>query len=118
MARRALWIGAFAILLAIVVLAAAIRRPVLTLGGSDVGRLPRGLAPSDLNLLFITLDTTRADKLGCYGEKNVATPSLDSLTSGVLFERAIAPAPLTLPAHSTIFTGEPPPIHGVRDNGG
>jgi arylsulfatase A-like enzyme/Tfp pilus assembly protein PilF len=114
-------IGVAVIALATIVAAltfAAMRRPALTLGGGDVGHLPRGLKPSDLNLLFITLDTTRADKLGCYGETNVATPSLDSLASGVLFERAIAPAPLTLPAHSTIFTGVPPPIHGVRDNGG
>lgn len=95
------------------------RRSAVTVDGVDLGRLPRGLKPSDLNVIVLTLDTTRADKLGAYGEKNVATPSLDRLASeGVLFEQAIAPAPLTLPAHSTIFTGTPPPVHGVRDNGG
>jgi arylsulfatase A-like enzyme/Tfp pilus assembly protein PilF len=118
--RRPLWLGAAAVLLVVLGGAGwALRRPAVSVAGIDVGRLPRGLAPSDLNVLFITLDTTRADKLGCYGEKAVATPSLDRLASeGVLFERAIAAVPLTLPAHSTIFTGQPPPAHGVRDNGG
>ena len=49
----------------------------------------------------------------------VETPNLDRLArEGVLFEQAVSPAPLTLPAHSSIFTGTFPPAHGVRDNGG
>ena len=84
-----------------------------------LGGLPRGLAPGDLNVLLITLDTTRADRLGCYGAKGVETPHLDGLAArGTLFERAIAPVPLTLPAHSSLMTGELPAMHGVRDNGG
>src|SRR4029453_18957625 len=72
-----------------------------------------------LNVLLVTLDTTRADKLGAYGDSSHATPTFDRLArEGVLFEKAIAPAPLTLPAHATILTGVDPPIHGVRDNGG
>lgn len=71
------------------------------------------------NLLLVTLDTTRADRLGCYGAKNVATPYLDALAArGVVFDNAISPSPLTLPAHCSIFTGLLPHEHGVRDNGG
>jgi arylsulfatase A-like enzyme/Tfp pilus assembly protein PilF len=75
--------------------------------------------PQDLNLVIITLDTTRADRIGAYGEPSHATPNIDRLAAeGVLFEHTVAPAPLTLPAHASLFTGEDPPFHGVRDNGG
>lgn len=88
-------------------------------GGSGLGRLPGGLSPSRLNLVVVTLDTTRADRLGCYGSRDVETPHLDRLAAGgVLFENAISPAPLTLPVHSSLFTGLFPGAHGVRDNGG
>ena len=71
------------------------------------------------NLILITADTLRADKLGCYGNDSVATPHIDRLAaSGVLFENAATVTPLTLPAHSSIFTGTYPTYHGVRDNGG
>ena len=83
------------------------------------GRLPSGVRPSDLNLLLVTLDTTRADRLGAYGFTAIETPNLDRIArEGVLFEHAVAPAPLTLPAHSSLFTSKLPPAHGVRDNGG
>lgn len=73
----------------------------------------------DYNVLIMTLDTTRADRIGAYGDRNASTPNIDRLAQeGVLFEQAVASAPLTLPAHSTIFTGMLPPRHGVRDNGG
>jgi choline-sulfatase len=72
-----------------------------------------------LNLLVITLDTTRADRIGAYGYADVQTPVLDGLArDGVLFEQAMTSAPLTLPAHGSIFTGTYPPQHGLRDNGG
>jgi choline-sulfatase len=72
-----------------------------------------------LNLVVITLDTTRADRLGPYGYTEVETPTLDRLArEGVVFEHAMSVAPLTLPAHCSIFTGRFPPQHGVRDNGG
>lgn len=75
--------------------------------------------PRDLNLLIVTLDTTRADRIGAYGYATAETPALDRLArEGVLFEQANTSAPITLPAHSTIFTGRFPPSHGVRDNGG
>ncbi len=85
----------------------------------DLGTLSGGLSRGDLNLLVITLDTTRADHLGAYGATEVETPALDRLgREGVVFEQAMATAPLTLPAHSSIFTAKFPPEHGVRDNGG
>jgi choline-sulfatase len=75
--------------------------------------------PNDLNLLVITLDTTRADRLGAYGFENAGTPVLDRLArEGTLFTHATSSAPLTLPSHASMFTGRFPPVHGVRDNGG
>ena len=70
------------------------------------------------SVLLITLDTTRADHLSPYGYGLVNTPIYDRLAvEGVVFERAYATCPLTIPSHSTIMTGRPPPSHGVRDNG-
>ena len=71
-----------------------------------------------LNILVITLDTTRADRIGCYGYAEAETPHLDSLAQrGIVFERAYAPAPMTAPSHSSLFTGLWPPEHGVLTNG-
>lgn len=79
--------------------------------------LGRGSAEG-FNLLVITLDTTRADHLGCYGHASAQTPVLDELANrGVRFEHAVCTVPLTLPSHATIFTGLYPPNHGVRNNG-
>ncbi len=87
--------------------------------GTSLGRVIGGVPQDQLNVVVITLDTTRWDRLGAYGDGAAVTPNLDRLAAeGVLFEQAIAAAPLTLPAHSTIFTGLLPPKHGVRDNGG
>jgi arylsulfatase A-like enzyme/Flp pilus assembly protein TadD len=73
---------------------------------------------SQPNLLVITLDTTRADRLGCYGYTTARTPALDSLAAaGVLCEQAYTVAPITLPAHASLFTGLYPPETGVRTNG-
>jgi len=70
------------------------------------------------NVILITLDTTRADHLACYGYPNIRTPNLDSLAQkGVLFEQAAASSPLTLPSHCSIMTGMYPTYHGVRVNG-
>ncbi len=70
------------------------------------------------NLLLITLDTVRADHLGCYGHSAARTPTLDTLAAtGVRFGQAIAPTPLTLPSHTTIMTGLTAPSHEVRNNG-
>jgi len=68
--------------------------------------------------LLITLDTTRADRLGSYGHRAARTPALDALAeSGVRFAGAYATAPLTLPSHATMLTGLYPPEHGLRTNG-
>lgn len=89
-------------------------------GAVELGRLPEGVGREALNLLVVTLDTTRADRLGAYGKATASTtPVFDRLAGdGVLFEQAMTSAPLTLPAHATMFTGHFPPQHGVRDNGG
>lgn len=69
------------------------------------------------NALLITLDTARADRLGAYGYAQARTPNLDALAaSGVRFDDATAPAPITGPSHAAILTGMLPGRHGVRDN--
>jgi len=71
-------------------------------------------APS---ILLVTLDTTRADRIGCYGYAKAETPALDSLAaSGVRFDRAYAQAPLTLASHASLLTGTYPATTGLRIN--
>ena len=68
------------------------------------------------NVILITIDTLRADYLGCYGNTRIPTPNLDALAAqGTLFERAYCQAPMTPPSHASILTGTYPPTHGVRD---
>lgn len=70
------------------------------------------------NVLLITLDTTRADRLGCAGYVQAQTPNLDRLAAeGVNCQAAYSPVPLTLPAHCTVLSGLYPPGHKVRNNG-
>jgi choline-sulfatase len=80
---------------------------------------PSTAPPRDANLLLITLDTTRADHLSCYGRRGAKTPHLDALAArGARFTRAVAQVPLTLPSHACIMTGAYPEVHGLRDMGG
>jgi len=73
----------------------------------------------DFSVILITVDTLRADKVGCYGETLVRTPAMDAwAAAGIRFEDCIAQTPLTLPSHTTIMTGTLPVFHGIRDNGG
>ncbi len=74
-------------------------------------------APSPApNVVVITIDTLRADHLGCYGDKQIKTPNIDTLAQdGVRFERAYTPVPVTLPAHSSLFTGTYPLRSGMHD---
>ncbi|MCL6584661.1 MAG: tetratricopeptide repeat protein [bacterium] len=73
---------------------------------------------SKYNLLLITIDTLRADHLGCYGYQNVKTPAIDALASeGILFTHALTPVPITLPSHVSIMTGLYPIQHGIQNNG-
>ena len=77
------------------------------------------LRPQPSGLVIVTLDTTRADRLPAYGFQGVATPAIDRLVSrGAVFDEAVSVAPLTLPSHTSLFTGLYPPNHGVRDNAG
>ncbi|MDZ4858756.1 MAG: sulfatase-like hydrolase/transferase [Candidatus Hydrogenedentes bacterium] len=70
------------------------------------------------NILLITVDTLRADRLGCYGYGLARTPAIDALAAaGVRCADATTTAPITMPAHASIMTGLLPPAHGVRDNG-
>lgn len=78
-----------------------------------------GLRPGPRNLVVISIDTLRADRLGSYGHAAAQTPHLDRLArSGLRFSQATTVVPLTLPAHSSLLTGTFPSWHGVRDNGG
>jgi arylsulfatase A-like enzyme/Tfp pilus assembly protein PilF len=70
------------------------------------------------DVVVVTLDTLRADRLGCYGNPAGLTPHLDALAEeSTLFEHAVAPAPITLPSHASLFTGRYPTATGVRNNG-
>jgi arylsulfatase A-like enzyme/Flp pilus assembly protein TadD len=69
------------------------------------------------NVVLITIDTVRADRVGCYGYRQAHTPNLDALArEGILFRTVVASIPLTLPSHCSILTGTYPTVHGVRDN--
>ncbi len=84
--------------------------------GTETTVMSDGAAP---NVLVITLDTLRADRLAPYGFEEIETPGLSRLArEGVLFENAHSTTPLTLPAHTSMFTGYYPLRHGVIDNGG
>src|SRR5580704_13237828 len=73
-------------------------------------------APPDVYL--ITIDTLRADHVGCYGDKQVETPALDALAAdGIRFTQAFTHSPITNTSHTTILTGLLPSVHGVTDFG-
>lgn len=93
-----------AVLLALVILGACT---------GAAGAEPAAPGPS---VLLITIDTLRADHVGCYGDAHVETPAIDGLAAqGVRFENAYAQAPITLPSHAVILTGTYPMFNGVRD---
>ncbi len=92
-----------------------------SLGCGGVGEPGAGSGAStgSPNILLITLDTLRADRLGSYGYAGARTPHLDALAGrGLRFSQATTVMPLTLPAHASLMTGTFPAYHGVRDNGG
>jgi arylsulfatase A-like enzyme/Flp pilus assembly protein TadD len=85
---------------------------------SDGARDGTGLDGAARSALLITLDTTRADHLEPYGAPAGSSPALAALAAdGVVFERAFAVSPLTLPTHASLLTGLYPPRHGLRNNG-
>src|SRR5271169_6132710 len=74
---------------------------------------PPSTGPS---VLLITVDTLRADHLGCYGDRDVKTPAIDSLAAhGIRFADALSQVPITLPSHAVILSGTYPMWNGVRD---
>jgi arylsulfatase A-like enzyme len=92
-------------------LAAAVAAGVLACG--DAG----GSGPRPTNLVLISLDTLRADHLGCYGRAGNPSPAIDSLAAaGVRFADASATSPWTLPSHVSMLTGLYPGSHGVRQH--
>lgn len=103
--------------------AASVSRALLLVGLFAAAVSPLAAVPATgssprPNLLLITLDTTRADHLGCYGAKGVQTPVLDGLAAkGARFDEAHAHVPLTLPSHANILTGDLPSTLNLRVNG-
>ena len=93
---------------------------VLLFGGIAlwVGLRRNDIVPIDINtIILISLDTTRADRLNCYGYEHQTTPHIDAIARQSLrYEHAFSPVPLTLPAHCSMFTGLIPPSHGVHLN--
>ena len=111
MRRKTILVGS-AVLLA----AAAV---VVLVFGPRRASFDRLRGETDFNVILVTVDTLRADKVGCYGAPLVKTPTMDRLAAqGIRYERCMAQTPLTLPSHATILTGTLPLFHGVRDNGG
>lgn len=76
-----------------------------------------GPRPAIRNVLLISIDTLRADRVSAYGFPRPTTPNIDAVArEGVLFENVHTPVPMTLPAHVSMLTGTLPPTHGLRDN--
>ncbi len=92
---------------------------LVVVGGSVTFGLWYGLrkpqAPPDI--LLISIDTLRADRLGCYGYRAGRTPTIDRMAAeSAVFDAVVAPLPVTLPSHASMLTGLIPPRHGVRVN--
>jgi arylsulfatase A-like enzyme len=69
------------------------------------------------NVLWIVMDTVRADHLSCYGYKHVTSPAIDNIAQeGLIFEKALAAAPWTLPSHASMFTGMYPRTHQTTNS--
>jgi arylsulfatase A-like enzyme len=98
-------------------LVAGVGTLVLALCGGALAPFLR-TPPAEPSLLLLSVDTLRADRLGCYGYPVAHTPNIDALAaSGTLYETVIASAPVTLPSMATMMTGLDPPAHGARYNG-
>jgi choline-sulfatase len=82
-------------------------------GAAKISSSPVSKSP---NIILITLDTTRADRMGFLGSKLGLTPNLDALASqAVVITRAYSQAPITPPSHATILTGTNPQFHRIND---
>ena len=92
------------------VLSGGVRTPVL----SPV----EGPRFANANVIVISIDTLRRDHLAPYGASFETVAASRLAREGVVFEHAVSQVPLTLPSHTSLFTGLYPPHHAVRDNGG
>ena len=91
---------------------------LVLMAGCHQAGLVRQTKTPEFNILLISIDTLRADHLGCYGYSATKTPTIDELArEGTLFSRCYTPVPVTLPSHISIMTGLYPLSHGVRNNG-
>lgn len=97
---------------------AALLLPLLILAGcGESGRQEKVKEEKMANVILVTVDTLRADRLGCYGNEYIKTPMMDSLAAkGVVFEKAYCQVPTTGPSHSSILTSLYPREHGVLNN--
>jgi choline-sulfatase len=101
-------VRAFIIIVSLIVVAAC----------SRTAAPPAGSASSARNVLVITIDTLRADRVGAYGYSAARTPTLDAVArAGVRFDAAYATAPITLTSHASLMSGRYPPGHRARHNG-
>ena len=74
--------------------------------------------PPARSVVLISVDTLRADHLGCYGYRKVSTPHIDRLArEGIVFSQVDSPVPMTLPAHTSLLSSTYPFVHGVEENG-
>ena len=109
---RVIFTAAAALLLSLAVLAISFGDTLVLSQAKD------GLAQRKPSVLLITLDTTRADRMGFLGSTRGLTPALDALArTSTIFTRAYAQAPITTVSHATILSGTYPPFHRVTDFG-
>ena len=99
---------------------AAVALALLLASGCSRAAAPSLGAPGSqrgANVLLVTIDTLRQDRVGAYGSTSALTPTLDRLAAGgVRYAHAFSHVPMTLPSHTSILTGLTPPRHGVRNN--
>ena len=89
---------------------------IVLCGAKVAAQTPEKIAP---NVVLITIDTLRADHLGCFGYQQIKTPNIDGLAAdGTLFTRAFTTVPVTLPSHATMLTGTYPMLSGMHDFSG
>ena len=93
------------------------RKAAVLMAVTLFGAVPSAVRAADVNVLLVTIDTLRTDRLSCYSPKYLKTPRIDALAAkGALFERAFAHDPITLASHTNILLGLNPPAHGVSEN--
>lgn len=107
------WLASFGTTGALAVIASSTASiTALSQSGAPDGRQ---VATDRPNIVLIVLDTVRADHLSVYGYARDTTPNLAALaTDAIVFERALAPAPWTVPSHASLFTGKLPGMHGAH----